>query len=270
MPKVSVIMGVLNGQETISKAIDSIITQTFTDWEFIICDDGSNDGTVNIVNEYIKKDPRIKLIKNKSNKGLAFSLNKCLEISKGEFIARMDGDDISHSDRFEKQIQFLEENSKYDFVSCSTLMFDENGVWGLLEGKTEPQKKDFLYGCCFNHPTIIFRKISLVKASCYRVAKETRRCEDYDLYMRMYLLNMKGYNMKEPLFSYYESRSAYRKRKYKFRIDEAIVRYKGFRSLNLLPFGILYVVKPLVVGLIPARLLHGIKQQLFKVNHVKS
>ncbi|MEH7526762.1 glycosyltransferase [Bacillus sp. JJ1503] len=267
MPKVSVIMGVLNSQETISKAIESIVSQTFKDWEFIICDDGSTDETYNIVYQYSLKDRRIKLIKNEKNMGLAYSLNNCIEHSMGDYIARMDADDVSHSDRFEKQLKFLELNPQYDFVSCSTLMFDEDGVWGVLEGKPEPVKKDFLYGACFNHPTIIFRKESLIKASCYNVAKETRRCEDYDLFMRMYLLNMTGFNMREPLFSYYESRRAYSKRTYKYRIDEAVVRFKGYRSLKILfPLGIIFVFKPLVVGLIPARILHAIKQRLYKKN----
>ena len=103
MPKISVIMGVHNGEKTLPRAIESILNQTFADFELIICDDCSSDSTVHVINDYIRKDDRVILIKNKSNSGLAASLNNCIKISKGEYIARMDDDDVSHAERFEKQ-----------------------------------------------------------------------------------------------------------------------------------------------------------------------
>ena len=103
MPKISVIMGVHNGEKTLPRAIDSILNQTFTDFELIICDDCSTDATIQVIKDYIEKDNRVILIRNESNSGLAASLNNCINISKGEYIARMDDDDISHVDRFEKQ-----------------------------------------------------------------------------------------------------------------------------------------------------------------------
>ena len=106
--KVSVIMPVYNGEKFISQAIESILNQTFVDFEFIIINDGSNDKTEKIIAKY--KDKRIKYFKFTKNKGLVYSLNFCLKKSKGEFIARMDADDISMPDRFTKQVKFLDKN----------------------------------------------------------------------------------------------------------------------------------------------------------------
>ena len=107
MPTVSVIMGIYNCEKTLSDAIDSIINQTYSDWELIMCDDGSTDNTYQIATKYSEKDNRITVIKNDTNSGLAFSLNHCLKYAKGEYVARMDADDISLPNRFEKQVAFL-------------------------------------------------------------------------------------------------------------------------------------------------------------------
>ena len=105
-PKISVIMSVYNGDKYVHKAIKSILNQTFTDFEFIIIDDGSTDGTFEIINSFVQTDDRIRFISRK-NKGLVSSLNECLSLAKGQYIARMDADDISIKTRFAKQNQFL-------------------------------------------------------------------------------------------------------------------------------------------------------------------
>ena len=92
MPKISVLMGAYNCAETIGKSIESIQAQTVTDWELIICDDGSSDNTIEIVKEYQNNDDRIVLIQNDKNRGLSYTLNHCLEVAKAEYCARMDGD----------------------------------------------------------------------------------------------------------------------------------------------------------------------------------
>ena len=109
---ISIIMGIYNCAETLSDAIDSIIAQTYDNWELIMCDDGSTDNTYNIAQEYKERYPdKIVLLKNEKNMGLNYTLNKCLEVASGEYIARMDGDDISLPTRFEKEIGFLNEHS---------------------------------------------------------------------------------------------------------------------------------------------------------------
>lgn len=98
MPRVSIIMGVYNGFKRMDRSIQSIIEQTYKDWEFIICDDGSSDDSYKKLQEYATKDNRIVVIKNVQNAGLAQTLNNCLKEVKGEYVARMDDDDYSHPD----------------------------------------------------------------------------------------------------------------------------------------------------------------------------
>lgn len=102
-------MGIYNCAPTLSEAIDSIVNQTYDNWELIMCDDGSTDDTYRIAESYRQKYPdKVKLIRNRHNSGLNITLNHCLEYAKGEYIARMDGDDISLPQRFEKEFNFLE------------------------------------------------------------------------------------------------------------------------------------------------------------------
>ena len=256
MSKVSVIMGVLNASSRMDVAITSIIEQTFENWEFIICDDGSSDNTYSKLLEWQKKDDRIIPIRNQKNIGLAASLNRCIGISKGEYIARMDDDDFSYPCRFKKQVNFLNEHSEYALVSSIVDIYDgENILTRKIRTKEKPQKKDFLFTSCFVHPATMFRIEPLMSVNCYNVEKEAMRCQDYDLFMRLYSLEYHGYNIQEPLLRYFVNPGAMKKRKYKYRLDEAVIRYKGFKLLGLLPKGILYVIKPLIVGLIPRKML---------------
>ena len=111
MSKVSIIMGIYNCASTLSEAIDSILMQTFKDWELIMCDDGSIDNTYQIAKRYQKHVGRkIVLLKNDQNMGLNYTLNRCLAVASGEYIARMDGDDISLPTRLEKEVEFLKED----------------------------------------------------------------------------------------------------------------------------------------------------------------
>lgn len=257
MPIISVIMGVYNAsnRDMIAASINSVLNQTYGDFELIICDDGSIDDTNKILREYMEIDKRITIITNAFNQGLAFSLNRCLKISKGKYIARMDVDDVSLPNRFEREIEFLEENRNYAMVGTSINLFDDKGVWGNRKMIENPCKKDFLFGSPFIHPTILIRKNILEKLNGYRVSKETLRAEDYDLFMRLYNLGYKGYNIPEFLYNYREDVNSYKKRKYFHRFDEARVRYKGFKLLGLLPEGLIFVLKPLIVGLIPQHIL---------------
>ena len=144
MPKISVIMGVHNGEKTLPRAIDSILNQTFTDFELIICDDCSTDATIQVIKDYIEKDNRVILIRNESNSGLAASLNNCINISRGEYIARMDDDDISHVDRFEKQNNFLDGHREYAIVGTCRNTFDKGGIWNTYGQGGELTKEDII------------------------------------------------------------------------------------------------------------------------------
>jgi glycosyltransferase involved in cell wall biosynthesis len=237
-----------------------VLTQSFSDFEFIICDDGSSDETFEKLSHYAEKDSRIKLIRNEKNAGLAASLNRCIELASGEFIARHDLDDYNAPDRFEKQLAYLDSHEDVSVLGSAAYLFDENGVWGMESYPSEVKNEDFLFTSPYKHGSVIFRKEALVKAGTYRVAKETRRAEDYDLFMTLQTF-AKGANLSECLYYFCEDKNTYKRRKYRYRIDEARVRLKGFRKLRLMPRGIFYVIKPLIVGLIPTPILSRIKRK---------
>ena len=263
MTAISVIMGVYNSNQgsMLEESIQSILTQTFKDFEFIICDDGSTDGTWSKLMELKSVDKRLKVIRNEKNQGLAATLNHCLQNVNAQYIARMDADDISLPNRFEKQFEFLNTHQDYAFVGSSVILFDEKGDWGFRKNPEKPEKKHLLFDSPFTHPSIMIRTDILKKVGGYRVGEETRRCEDYDLFMRLYAKGYKGYNLQEPVIKFRENKDAYSRRKYKFRIDEAKVRYNGFRQLGLMPKGIPYIIKPLIVGLIPQTVLSKLRRE---------
>ena len=156
MARVSIIMGIYNCADTLPKAIDSILAQTYTDWELIMSDDCSTVSTYAVAESYQKQYPeKIVLIKNESNKKLAFTLNHCLEYAKGEYIARMDGDDISIPERLEKQINFLQANPEYQLVGTLMQRFNEDGLADIVGAKEEPDKYTIITQAPFNHATIL-------------------------------------------------------------------------------------------------------------------
>lgn len=257
MPKISVIMGIYNGADTMDEAIRSICNQSYEDWELIVCDDCSTDNTVEKMEKWCSEDNRIKLVKNEKNMGLAATLNHCLKYANGIYIARMDDDDISYPERFSEQIDFLMNNQEFAFVSSIVDCYDgKQMVRNRFLRKAEPQKKDFLSGTQFVHPASMFRKECLAAVQGYREGRVTKRVEDYDLFMRLYAAGYKGYNIQKPLLRYTVNiQGMKRKNKYIYRIDEARIRYLGFKGLGLLPMGIPYVLRPLIVGLIPKQLI---------------
>lgn len=262
-PQISVIMGVYNVKNSnmAEAAIKSILNQSFTDFEFIICDDGSLNDTWNILKKWKDIDYRIILIRNKRNRGLAYSLNHCLKYARGKYITRMDIDDIASALRFEKEYQYLEKHRDYALVSCCAELFDEKGTWGYRKYKEYPKKKDFLFGNPILHPGIMIRKETLLKLGGYTVSKETLRTEDYELFMRLYSADYKAYVIQEALYKFREDEEAYRRKKYKYRIDEAKVRYRGFKLLGLMPKGYLYILKPLIIGLIPQKIILFLRKE---------
>ena len=267
-PIISVIMGVYNiaGISTFFKSIDSILNQTFSDFEFIICDDGSTDETANLLKKIAKQDKRIRLICNPTNLGLAASLNHCIELSQGEFIARQDADDYSTLNRFEKQYDFLKKNPKISFVGSFVALFNEKDIYRVREFPILPKKHDFLFTMPFVHGALLFRREALLQSGMYRVSKETKRAEDYDLLMRMYAHGFCGANLSEILYYFLEDDAAIKRRKYKYRIDEAKVRWRGFKALHLFPKAFPYVIKPLIVGIIPKKILLKLKSFYTKID----
>lgn len=253
MPKVSVLMGVYNCADTIENSIQSIVDQTFTDWEFIICDDGSTDDTVQKVKAFAEKESRIRLIANDRNRGLSYTLNHCLQNANGEYCARMDGDDLCDKIRFEMQVKFLDEHPEYGFVSSRMTRFDENGTYQIPEyiESYSPVKKDFIKGSPFCHAPVMMRKEAYDLVEGYRNLPQTLGTEDYDLWFRLYAKGIKGYVLQEPLYHMFDGQGAAKRRTFKRRMNEAWVRKEGYKMLKIPVWYRIYVLKPILLGFIP-------------------
>lgn len=256
MKKVSIIMGIYNCADTLSYSIESILEQSYKEWELILCDDCSNDGTAEIASDYANKNINIKFIRNEKNMGLAFSLNRCLELASGDYIARMDGDDICLKDRLDKQVKFLEENSQYDVVGSSVILFDQNGEHAIRKMKAIPNKFDLIQSVPHIHPTIMMRKLAYDELGGYVVSKITKRGQDMDLWFRFYANGYKGYNMQEPLLKYHESINDYKKRSWSVAIMAVKRRYNGYRLLKLPAITYIYALKPIVSAMIPNKIMY--------------
>ena len=183
-PKVTVLMSVYNGEKYLPGTIESILNQTFTDFEFIIINDGSTDGTTRILESC--SDPRIIIINNQKNVGLTKSLNKGLKIARGEYIARQDASDVSMPRRLEKEVDFLEKHKSTGLIGSSFQLISESGeplaIQEVLTGNDEI-KRALLEGNQFSHGSVMFRKEYVENVGGYR--EEIRFAQDYDLWLRI-------------------------------------------------------------------------------------
>lgn len=263
MPKISVIMGVYNGAKTIERAINSMLTQTMNDFELLICDDCSTDDSVRIIKKYVDKDERIVLLKNQVNSGLAATLNKCIEASHGEYIARMDDDDISHPDRLAIQEKFLDTHPEYSIVGSCRRTFDNDGVWNTYGTEGELTREDIIAGNIFTHPTVMMRKADLVSAGMYTVSERTMRGQDFDLWCKMYACGYKGYVLGDVLFDYFEDRNKIKEIKPKFRFNNFKTHMIWRKKMGLPVKYDIYAYKELVVILVPQKLLVKRKKRVF-------
>ena len=242
--KVSIIMGIYNCEATLPAAIDSIIAQTYANWELIMCDDASTDCTYEIAKSYKEKYPdKIILIKNEKNSRLAFTLNHCLQYATGKFVARMDGDDISVPERLEKQVEYLNTHPDIQLVGSSMQRFNENGLLSIDYALNNPNYYTLKTAHPFNHATIMTYKYVYDKLDGYTVSERTARGQDYDLWFRFYNAGFNGNNIREPLYLVREDDAAIRRRTFKVRWNSFRTTAYGFKLLGYPKY---WIVKPFV------------------------
>ncbi|MEG0691596.1 MAG: glycosyltransferase [Oscillospiraceae bacterium] len=256
-------MGVYNAQNepAFYDSIHSILTQTVKEFEFIICDDGSTDDTYNMLATIASTDKRILLIKNERNSGLAAALNQCILLASSDILIRQDIDDWSQNNRFELLLSAFQKKPTLAFIGSHCKLYRHNGIFGEMRYPEFPKNEDFLFGVPFTHGAVAMKRSAVLAVGGYQVSKSTRRTEDYELFMRFYANGFLGGNLQQSIYHYKEDASSKRKHLYRYRVDEALVRAKGFYSLGLLPKGIPYIIKPLIVGLIPQKLLSKLKDK---------
>jgi glycosyltransferase involved in cell wall biosynthesis len=186
MPSITVLMAVYNGERWLAESIQSVLEQTFTNFEFIIINDGSDDGSLQIINQFSKKDSRIRVY-NKKNSGLADSLNYGIAEARGEWIARIDADDICSLDRLQKQIEHVRLNTDLVLVGSGLVIIDENGQQSKVhlypDRHSRLTRRLFRASPFFAHSSAFFKLCSVRELGGYRT--QFHRSQDQDLWLRL-------------------------------------------------------------------------------------
>ncbi len=218
-------------------------------------DDVSSDNTWNLLKKIEKNYSQVRIYQNQHNSKSAFTRNYAISKAKGKYIMQLDDDDYCEKTRMTRQVEFLDNNLGYDFVGSNVFLWDKEGIYGEIIKKEQPSKYDLLKTSTFINPSVMFRKEALERVDGYRVSRETVRGQDYDLFLRMYTLGMRGYNLQEKLVFYYKDQNYFTKINWKCRIGESKFRYRNFKEMGMLPKYTHYVLKPLLAILIPNKIL---------------
>lgn len=262
--RISVLIGIYNCASTLSEALDSLLNQTYKAFKIVLCDDGSKDNTYAVAQSYADKHDNIILIKNEKNMGLNATLNRCLEYADTEFVARMDGDDLSKPTRFEKEIKFLDEHPEYAVVSTPMDYFDENGVFMTGKGKGEIKKENFLTGTPICHAPCMARTEVIKSVGGYSVDEKLLRVEDYHLWFKVFAAGQKIYSMDESLYQMRDDRNAIARRNWKGRFNTSNVMRIGFKMIGLPWYYQFYALRPFLVGILPSSIYKWLHQRKYK------
>lgn len=255
-PAISVIMSVKDGADCLERSIQSILSQSFPNFEFIICNDGSTDNTQNILEAYAVKDNRVKVLHNIMSIGLAYSLNRCIKESRSNIIARQDADDWSDEKRLEVQYKFVLEHPEYAIVGTQWYNVTGDGRMYVSDVKACPTALEQVKRGLFMHPSWMMRKDMIAKVGYYTVNKYTKRSQDYHMVLKILGKGMKLYNMPDVLY-YYSADDSTIARSLDWKKVKGLmwIRWDGYRR-NKLPFWCyIYVLKPLIANLMPKSLM---------------
>ena len=252
MAKVSVIMGIYNAADTLARALESVANQTLADVELILCDDGSEDASASVAADFAARYPgRVVLLKNQENRGLGAALNRCLAAARGEYIARMDADDVSLSHRLERQAGWLDCHPEDALVGCAMIHFDEDGDYRVSCPPERPQLRDYLLGTPFCHGTVMVRREAYRAVGGYRENRDTLRVEDVDLWLRLYEKGFRGRNLTEPMYRMLDDRHAASRRKFRWRVNSARIRFRAAGRLRASVWYRILALRPVAIGLLP-------------------
>ncbi|MBQ6167380.1 MAG: glycosyltransferase [Muribaculaceae bacterium] len=265
MVRISVLMGIYNCASTLVEALDSLYAQTYQDFKIILCEDGSTDNTYEVAQQYAGKHDNIILLRNERNMGLNYTLNRCLEQADTEYVARMDGDDISLPERFEKEINFLDEHPEFVVVSCPMIYFDKDGVFRVdTMARKNPTKMNLIYGSPFCHAPCMARTAAFKAVGGYSEAKRYLRVEDYNLWAKLYAAGYKGSNLQEPLYKMRDDRSAAKRRTLRARWNSTLAKFEAYYKLGIPLKYYPKALNPLMIGLLPNWLYVYLRKRKFE------
>jgi glycosyltransferase EpsE len=255
-PEISVVMSVYNGMPFLPLAIESILNQSFQDFEFIIIEDCSTDESKNIINEYGKKDKRIKAIYNQVNKGqIALGINMAngVIIAKGKYIARMDSDDIADTLRFEKQLNHFYENPDIDIVGTWVININDKGVEiGYRKYPTDSKLiSKLIWTCPVVHPTVMFKRESILRVGNY--SDKSGRRDDYELWFRCEAAGLKFSNLPYFGLKYRFFDEFYQKNDLKVAWKQMVIGLKGCVLVNAPLQAYLGVTAPVIRSIFPKK-----------------
>lgn len=256
-PKISVLMSVYNAQDDLQQSVESILSQTFRDFEFIIINDGSSDNSAQILDQYAAQDDRIRLV-HQDNTGLTIALNKGVNMAEGEYIARQDCDDISYPERFEKQIEFMTAHPEVDLLggNCDDLYEDGlTGQWGHYsdaELKIVPFIKN-----PFAHSTIMMRTAPCRTMGGYDESFKTS--QDFEFWMRFAKTGRISMLADPILKRRIVEGSISNKRRWRQFYDSSRARWKHNRGMMRVK-ALYYGVRNLIIGMLPYRLISALKK----------
>lgn len=252
----TVLMSVYNGELYLEAAIESILRQTFTDFDFLIVDDASTDKTSAILKNFAQQDSRIQIITNKQNQGLAYSLARGVETATTPWIARMDADDIAMRDRLAKQMKYIEENPEIDILGSYALNINDRGE--ILGERKVPLGHENICRLIWTnpliHPTVLFRRSAILKIGSYSCQTRQRIPEDYQLWFRACAAGLRFANLPEPLIYYRFSEDNFIRNNLKFLLAHVLIGWQGCWRVKAAPLAYLGVTKPLVLGILPPSL----------------
>ena len=213
-PVVSVVIPLYNCAPFLREAIDSLLAQTFTDFELICINDGSTDDTEAVIKSY--NDRRVRYFKNDVNRGLVYTINKGIELSTGELIARMDGDDWCYPERFERQVNFFKQNPEAKVLAATIELMDENGqfigYWDDEKTATTPAeiRRKLPKDNCIAHPTVMARSAIFRQ---FKYDARQKQAEDYDLWLRIAAAGISINKLEQPLVKHRIVRNSFTRKR---------------------------------------------------------
>ncbi|MBI5793659.1 glycosyltransferase [Candidatus Uhrbacteria bacterium] len=264
-PRVSILISVWNSERSVRAAVQSLLDQTYRDFELLIVDDGSSDQTPTILNQLSQRDPRVRIITNETNLGLTRSLNLALGQAQGVLIARMDADDIALRDRLQKQVAFLDTHPDIGIVGTAYQFIDTHDQ---VIGERHPDTQDaqlrhsLIRFNPFLHSSVMMRRELLDRVHGYD--EIYRRAQDYDLWMRLSPLT-KLANLTDILMQKRFTTGMISYAREREQIRSALrVRWHAIRGHQYPWWCLFFLVKPLLATILPASVVRLVRIHLYR------